>query len=876
MPISNHFISRGRFLLSFFILPLVGCPLWGQQWQKKQLKSEDYHLWSTMDLQKSSEDGNWISYSLNYEQDIDTLFIRSVLNSKTYSFTKGYKTTFLNKKYFVCASEGSLKLLNLRNGNINITKDAVEYVVSRTCNRLIILQKSAEGKNILLIKSFSGQVISQIENITQFALSPKGQYLLYCVSFQKHSYLKLLNLKKLTLDHVILEIDQSISFQSSWQKDDNAFTFITVPDDRSPHVLYYYNLHNRALKKFNPSAFSSFPEHTSVTADNFRKILISSDSERIFFAIKKDIEIIENHKRKNVEIWNANDKWINPQQNKEGSFEYMSQLAVWLPLENRFSQLTTKELPQIMLSGKQDYALLSNPKQYEPQFDYNGPRDYFIMDLNNFEKKLFLKKQEGENAVVIPSPAGKYISYFKNDNWWIYDISKQTHLNLTQKTGVKFKAKEIILAPESPCGIAGWTADDKEIIIYDQYDLWFFDSSGKNYKRLTHGRESSTVFRVASSSSKYLINNLYDGLNSSVISISKGIYLTAAGQDGKTGFYSWTTQKSEEKLFYNDSYTDQFRTNDDGKIFFFSEEKFNLPPRVITFRNKKAQTVFQSNPQFDKYHWGRSELIEFSNSKKERLQSVLLFPADYDATRKYPMIVYIYEQQSHLVHRYKNPSEFNLNGFNPSVLTSKGYFVLLPDIKLEKMRPGISALDCVTAAVKKVESMNIVKQDKIGLAGHSFGGYEASFIVTQTPMFAAVVASGAITDLNSFYYTVGQQSGKPNMWRFKTYQWNMDKAPYEIPTQYDQNSPIRFADKVQTPVLLWTGKDDQIVDPKQSIEFYLALRRASKKSIMLLYPKENHLLSISENQKDITLKMMQWFDYFLKDDISTNWIKEGI
>ena len=83
MSISNHFISRGRFLLSFFILPLVGCPLWGQQWQKKQLKSEDYHLWSTMDLQKSSPEGDWITYSLNYEQDIDTLFIRSVLNSKT-------------------------------------------------------------------------------------------------------------------------------------------------------------------------------------------------------------------------------------------------------------------------------------------------------------------------------------------------------------------------------------------------------------------------------------------------------------------------------------------------------------------------------------------------------------------------------------------------------------------------------------------------------------------------------------------------------------------------------------------------------------------------------------------------------------------------
>ncbi|MBW1656171.1 alpha/beta hydrolase family protein [Flavobacterium quisquiliarum] len=158
--------------------------------------------------------------------------------------------------------------------------------------------------------------------------------------------------------------------------------------------------------------------------------------------------------------------------------------------------------------------------------------------------------------------------------------------------------------------------------------------------------------------------------------------------------------------------------------------------------------------------------------------------------------------------------------------------------------------------------------------GHSFGGYETAFIVTQTPMFAAAVAGGAITDLNSFYYSVGR-SGNPNMWRFEKELWNMGGPPNELALAYHANSPIVHAEKIQNPLLIWTGKADAQVNYSQSLELYLALRRFKKKSILLVYPEEDHVLMKPENQTDITLRILDWFAYFLKDDRSAKWITDG-
>lgn len=876
MPASTYFLLKSRILLSFFILPLVACPLWGQDWQKKYLSAEDYHLWSTMELHKPSSDGRWISYSLIYQNDLDTLFVRNSLNGKTFSFAKGKEGSFLKKNSYVSLADKKLFLLSLDTGNTMTIDNVTEYTVSSPTEKLIILQKTTNGENILLIKNFTGQTIKEILSVAQFSLSPKGGYLLYRTDNETNDSLILLNLRNSSNGVAVLEKEKISNFQPAWQKEDQTVSFVAGLDNRTEKTLYYFNIEDKKLKKFAPSSVSGFPENTMITSDIFRKLVVSDDSQRVFFALRKKKITAEKNKTADVEIWNANDKWIYPQQLKEGQSENAVNLGIWLPLENRFSVLTSEEYPKIMLAGEQEYAILSNPKDYEPQFDNEGPRDFYILNLKTFEKKIFLEKQSSDNSLLIPSPSGRYIVYFRDNSWWIYDIESQTHRNLTEKSGRKFTAVQRILSPEIPCGIAGWTQDDTEIIIYDEYDLWAFTTDGNNYRLLTNGHQLKKVFRLAKISSKKGVNYLYDGLNSEILDLSESNYLTALCNDGKSGFYKLDPGKAPFKLVFKDSYTDQFQSSTIDDTFFYTEQKFDLPPRLLVYNKKQIKTVFQSNPQHEKFYWGHSELVEFSNSKKELLKGVLIYPAHYDPAKKYPMIVYIYEKQSDKLHYYRNPSLLNENGFNASVYASEGYFVLLPDITLKKAQPGISALDCVSAAVAKIISMDIVKKDKIGIAGHSFGGYESSFIITQSPLFSAAVASGAITDLNSFYYTVGKQSGKPDMWRFKTEQWMMGKAPFEIPDVYDQNSPIRFADKIQTPVLLWTGKEDQIVDPKQSIEFYLALRRASKKSIMLLYPKENHLITDAKNQKDVAGRMLQWFNYFLKDDKSTDWITKGL
>ena len=114
------------------------------------------------------------------------------------------------------------------------------------------------------------------------------------------------------------------------------------------------------------------------------------------------------------------------------------------------------------------------------------------------------------------------------------------------------------------------------------------------------------------------------------------------------------------------------------------------------------------------------------------------------------------------------------------------------------------------------------------------------------------------------------------MFRFADGQWKIRQSPFETPEIYWRNSPITYAHKVTTPLLLWTGKEDYNVDPHQTMEFYFALRSLGKKCIMLLYPDEAHGLSKPANQKDLTQRLQQWFAYYLKDDLSAEWVAKGV
>lgn len=240
------------------------------------------------------------------------------------------------------------------------------------------------------------------------------------------------------------------------------------------------------------------------------------------------------------------------------------------------------------------------------------------------------------------------------------------------------------------------------------------------------------------------------------------------------------------------------------------------------------------------------------------------------------MVVHIYDRMSTNLHHYVNPSFLNPEGFNVTNYTLSGYFVLMPDITYEMGNPGISAVDCVTAGVNAVLDKGLVDKNKIGLFGHSFGGYETNFIISQTPIFAAAVSGAGISDIIAFYFNISKNAiFKSDMFRFENQQWRMGKSLYDDKEGYCRNSPIMHAENVQTPLLLWAGKNDRIVPWNQSITYYLALRRLGVTTRMLVYPDEDHSLENADNQKDLSKRMMTWFDHLLKGEDGPKAISEG-
>lgn len=229
------------------------------------------------------------------------------------------------------------------------------------------------------------------------------------------------------------------------------------------------------------------------------------------------------------------------------------------------------------------------------------------------------------------------------------------------------------------------------------------------------------------------------------------------------------------------------------------------------------------------------------------------------------MIVYVYESLSKQVNQYVNPTLQNRIGFNVSNLTTQGYLVLMPDIVYESGNVGRSAWDCVRSAVQKTIDLGIVDLERIGIMGHSFGGYETNFIITQTNLFKAAVSGSAVADNVGHYFTYNTEQNSIDSWRYENQQYRMGSSFFENPTAFFKNNPLYHAQNINTPLLTWAGKKDKNVQPTQTMTFYAALRRLQKKHIMLLYPNEGHVIENHTNQKDITLRIQGWFDYHLKN-----------
>ncbi|NRA95793.1 MAG: prolyl oligopeptidase family serine peptidase, partial [Planctomycetes bacterium] len=242
--------------------------------------------------------------------------------------------------------------------------------------------------------------------------------------------------------------------------------------------------------------------------------------------------------------------------------------------------------------------------------------------------------------------------------------------------------------------------------------------------------------------------------------------------------------------------------------------------------------------------------------------------------RRYPMIVYTYEILAPQIHKYQAPDERSY--YNFTAWTQQGYFVLMPDIVYRPREPGICAIEAVRPAVKTIVDKGLVDAKRVGLIGHSWGGYQAAYLPTRIDIFAASVAGAPLTDFVSFMGQIHWRSGMPEVSHWETGQGRMEVPFWEDPEAHRRNSPIHKVHEMKTPMLMVFGDDDGTVDWDQGTEFYNFARRAGKQMVLLVYEGERHGFRKKPNQVDYHRRILEWFGHYLKSEPAPKWITDGI
>ena len=865
--------SKVVFII-FFVF--VSCSVMGQVSHKKNLTEADYHLWGTLQINTVSAKGDWVSYTNSYENGLDTLFVRNSTATKTFTFPKGRDGRFAKDNWFACLlPEKKLLLADLRTNRQRELPDVVQYAFSNDGRVLVTLN----AKQQLNIGKPDGSATDVIESVTGFYLNNGGTAMVYTIAKEKGS-LHYCPLDGINEHFKMLANEAGCTFESVlWDAKGNAFSFVKrYPDDsdiRNGRNLNLYRLKEGNYFSFDANNYAEIKKQSTLTDLFWNRFSIAVDGKRVFFYMTDEGE--DNFDNPIVQVWNGSAPRTYRQVEVEGSFEKTPKCVVWFPDSGKFRPLTDSHQPKVLLNGDMRFALSYNPAGKRPQFTMLSKTDWYISDIEKGGKKIFLENHVCDMTEIIPSAGGKYIAYRRDNDWWAYEISTGRHFNMTKQLPFSVINDAYDYSGQKPAyGVAGWTANDQQVLLYDEFDLWLVDLNGMKCKRLTMGREKQIEFRLAYGLGVTERISNFDGYVSPLIDLTKVLYLKAKSKITKQmGYYRWNGR--EEPFIFADKLINQFGFTKESSNFYCRVQDFDESPSVVCIGKAGAlKTVAKTNTQQSNYYWSKARPIDYRNSKNQLLQAVLHYPANYDELKKYPMVVYIYEKRSQYIHDYINPTLYNGGGINITNLTSQGYFVLEPDIEYEMDNVGLYATDCVVSATKAVINMGMIQTDRIALHGHSFGGYEASFIATQTTIFATVIVGASITDAVMWYNSLGWNSGKTEAWRFEDYQSRMSTSFYENKDAYLKNSPIMFADKITAPMLIWTGEADRHVHYFQSVQLYNALRRLGKKEIMLIYPENRHVLTVAKQQADFTHKYEEWLSYYLKGTAPAEWMKKEV
>lgn len=611
------------------------------------------------------------------------------------------------------------------------------------------------------------------------------------------------------------------------------------------------------------------------------RLMFSENGKRIFFGTapvmpEKDTTILEDE-YPDVDIWHGTEGTLHTVQvvNKNRILR-----RTWIGMTDvesgSFVQLATPEVPDIQLidKGDSDWAVATSDVPYELQSMWEGGPghiDLYLVNCRSGERKL-LKRDI--RASVNVSPAGKYIAWYDyiSESYYTMDIATQTERRITTPETLAV-AQELNDVPNlrGPYRPTGWLDNDAGILLNDRYDIWLVDPAGSREPvNLTlNGRENMITYSAVQ----------FDREKESFASGEEILLMGSDEVTRESGYYSWKAGRSgpPQELksgAYNLSVP--VKAKDDDAVVY-SRETFEMFPDlwVTDLKFKKEIRISDVNPQQKEYIWGTAELVSWTSLDGLQLEGLLYKPADFDPSRKYPMIVNFYEKSSSGLYSYRTP-ELHRSTIDYHYYTSNGYLVFNPDIWYEDGYPGESAFNCVMPGITALIGEGFVDPERIGAQGHSWGGYQVAYLATRTDLFAAIESGAPVVNMFSAYGGIRWATGLNRAFQYEHTQSRIGATIWESPLRYLENSPLFTMDKVTTPILIMHNDSDGHVPWYQGIEYFIALRRLNKPVWMLNYPGEPHWPQKMPNKKDFQIRMSQFFNHYLKGEPMPVWMKEGV
>ncbi len=748
-------------------------------------------------------------------------------------------------------------------------------------------------------------------NALEYSLSKDGKTLVYTVSSRQE--------EENGVFHVVpgdggepaaLLAGKGKYSRLTWDREHSRLAFLSDRDEagqRQPKFkLYLWDRQAAAAKEAVAAATPGLG--AGFVVSDRGPLGFSRDGSRLFFGASPpgppdrpegDAEPPPAADRVVADLWHFRDDYIQPMQkvrvNQERNRTYRAVLHI---AEGKVVQLGDSALQQITPSDDGRLALGTDDRPYRRMGDFDGNyADYYLVDTMAGSRRRLLDKFPagfggggprglpggfGGGGRVAWAPDGRHLSYFRDRHWHSLRLPEAAATNLTSRLGVAFH-NEDHNTPDTPgsYGSAGWTKDGKSLLLYDRYDIWQASPDGKTTRNVTDGvgRRQRLQFRLLR------LDPDEDEEEERGIDPAKPLLLRAENLETRdTGFWRGRLEgpagnggnTPPEKLLMGAKNFRPAGKAASADVYLVAASRFDAYPDLYwtdgEFRDLRQAS--DGNAQRAPFVWGKSELVGFKNADGVGLQAMLIKPENFDPARKYPLLVYIYERLSQGLHNFRDPSPGT--SINPTYYASNGYLVLMPDIVYTVGWPGQSALKCVLPAIQAVVDRGFVDENAIGIQGHSWGGYQIAYMVTQTRRFRAAAAGAPVGNMTSAYNGIRWGPGRPRQFQYEAGQSRIGGSIWQYPMRFLENSPIFMADRVGTPLLILHNDQDDAVPWYQGIELFLSLRRLGKEAYLFNYNGERHGLRRRHNQKDYTARMQEFFDHYLKGAARPQWMEKGM